>query len=74
MDEKLIYQIQREGAEALLDAGCFPPFEGYTPPFLEEASTLKTDYEATNNGTTDTDSTDLSFNGNHTERVYFFRL
>ena len=63
MDEKLIYQIQREGAEALLDAGV-----------LEDASTLKADYEATNNGTTDTDSTDFSFNGNHTERVYFFRL
>ena len=41
MDEKLIYQIQREGAEALLDAGVSLPLKDIRLPFLKTPLRLR---------------------------------
>ena len=41
MDEKLIYQIQREGAEALLDAGVSLPLKDIRLPFLKRPLRLR---------------------------------
>jgi hypothetical protein len=41
MDEKLIHQIQREGAEALLDAGVSLPLKDICLPFLKRALRLR---------------------------------
>lgn len=41
MDEKLIHQIQREGAEALLDAGVSLPLKDIRLPFLKRALRLR---------------------------------
>lgn len=41
MDEKLIYQIQREGAEALLDAGVSLPLKDIHLPFMKTPLRLR---------------------------------
>lgn len=41
MDEKLIHQIQREGAEALLDAGVSLPLKDIRLPFLKTPLRLR---------------------------------
>ena len=41
MDEKLIHQIQREGAEALLDAGVSLPLKDIRLPFMKTPLRLR---------------------------------